>query len=54
MGVSGILLVGCLGLFTDSMEDDCLVLDVTKDKSLAGMLEYYNCSIFKSTILLLT
>ena len=43
-----------LGIFTDSMEDDCLVLGVAKEKSLAGRLEHSNCSILKSTISSLT
>ena len=45
LGVSGMLLMGSLGVLTDSMDDDCLVLGVAKDKSLAGRLEYSNCSI---------
>ena len=48
------LLMGFLGVFTDSMADDCLVLGVAKDKSVAGRLEYSNCSILKSIILSLT
>ena len=43
-----------LGVFTRSMLDDCLVLGVEKDKSLAGRLENSNYSILKSTILSLT
>ena len=39
------LLMGSLGVLTDSRDDDCLVLGVVKDKSLAGRLEYSNCSI---------
>ena len=46
------LLMGFLGVFTDSMDDDCLVLGAVKDKSLAWWLEY--CSILKSTKLSLT
>ena len=45
LGVSGMLLMGSLRVFTDSRDDDCLVLGVAKDKSLAGRLEYSNCSI---------
>ena len=49
---SGMLLMGFLGVFTDTMDDDCLVLGAVKDKSLAWWLEY--CSILKSTKLSLT
>ena len=48
------LMMACFGILKDSMEDDCLVLSVVKDKSLFGRLEYSNCSILKSTILSLT
>ena len=54
LGFSGMELMIFLGIFTDSMEDDCLVLGVAKEKSLAGRLEHSNFSILKSTIPLLT
>ena len=54
LGASGMILVGLISVFTRSMEDDCLVLGVAKNKSLTGRLEYSNYSILKSTILSLT
>ena len=54
LGVSGVLLIGFPGVFTDSMDDDSLVLGVTKDKFSVGRLEYFNCSILKLAILSLT
>ena len=54
LGVSGMLLMGFLGAFTRSIENDCLVSSVAKVKSLAGRLEYSNRSILTSTMLSIT
>ena len=43
--ISGVVLMGYLGLFTRSMKDDCLVLDVAKNKSLARRFKYQLISI---------
>ena len=48
------LLMGFLGAFTRSIENDCLVSSVAKVKSLAGRLEYSNRSILTSTMLSIT
>ena len=39
------LLMDFLGVFTDSMEDDCLVLGVAKDKSLVRIFQLFNIEI---------
>ena len=53
LGVSDMLLTRFLGVFTRSMWDDCLVLDVAKDKSLSGSIAYSSWSILNSTTLVL-
>ena len=46
--------MGFLVEFTRSLKDDCLVLGVAKDNSLAERLEYSNWSILKTYILSLS